>query len=416
MQAKKEFCVNNKPLYILLFLITSIAMTSCNTGYEIEKDVVLYTYWHEGMGFESQTFEVTEADPVTFKELNHKAFGVDKDHAYYKGILIENSIGKSFESIDNGFSKDSENVYYMYRVVQNADSKTFKLINGGPFSQDSKGIYYYWQPIGAGDPTSFEIIDNLGAKDNSFYYSLSNSGEKLHINKYPIKDKNSFQILDSRYSKDMFQVYFDGEIVDGADSKTFEITDYAKGKDSKYIYYGKSKISSPETFKKLSDGYSIDDISVYFEYDLIKGASPKSFEIINQFWAKDEANVYFQGRKTTFLDENSFQYIEGKYVKDANRVYYLDSILVNADPKTIESVDWWDWVRDENSYFFMGQKLNNIDYSSFRILENDYSKDKNNVYFQLNVLKDVDVQSFQTTDGTYGGSDKHGEFYMGERY
>ncbi|MFT5265219.1 MAG: hypothetical protein ACI8YQ_003970 [Polaribacter sp.] len=385
-------------------------------GYNVKDGVVLYTYWHEGMGNTVKTTQVSNVDPKSFKKIkSERAYGVDKFHAFYEGKIIEHSLGNSFIALKGGFSKDAKSVFYSYQKIKGANSKTFKLINNGPFSYDKNNIYYDWKPIGATDINSFEVINSLGAKDNQYYYKVSNAGDdSLHISKYPIKDKKSFQHLKHRYSKDDFQIYFDGEVVVGADSRTFEVIDYGKGKDSNFHYYGKSIINSPQTFKELSKGYSIDSLSVYYKWSLIKDAKPEGFVILNQFWSKDNSYIYLEGEKTELIEFNTFSLIKGKYVKDKNSVFYLSSIINEVDSKTTESVDSWNWIRDKNSYFFKGEKVKDIDYASFQILKNDYSKDKNRVYFRLEPLNEIDVQSFQTTNGTYGGRDKSGEYYKGE--
>lgn len=409
--------MNKKITYLFLLILTSLFFSSCNTGYDIEDKKVTYTYWHEGMGFSATTFEVLDADYKSFKEISSApAFGVDKTQAFYKGLVINNSDGKSFQPLEGGFSKDSKRVFYMYQSIRNADSKSFQVINKGPFSYDDHNIYFYWKSIGAKDINSFEVIDALGAKDNQYYYKTSIAGDSLHIGKYPIKDKNTFQLLDHRYSKDKFQVYFDGEIVQGADSKTFEVIDYAKGQDSKSLFYGKSRINSPNTFKELSDGYSIDSVSVYYKWALINEAKPSSFQIINQYWARDDSSVFLEGQKQDSINDKTFKHIQGKYAKDEKYVYHLSSIVNMANPKTVESLDYWQWIKDDKSYFFEGKRINEIDYSTFRILENDYSIDKNRVYFRLKPIDNIDVKTFKTTDGTFGGQDKNGTYYMGEKY
>jgi hypothetical protein len=401
--------------YFIIVLFAIFSLSSCNLGYNTDGDNITYTYMPGGGGFTVKTVTIKGADAATFKILSNDTYAKDKNRCYFESRPIENAEPKSFIPLEGGFSKDAKNVFYLLRKFKNVDAKSFDVIETGPFSQDKDNIYFYWKSIGVEDYKSFEVINALGGIDNKCYYRTYKAGDSLHINKNPIKDKNSFQILEHRYSKDNQQVYFDGDVVQGADSKTFNVTSYGKGKDSRFMYYGKSRISSPASYKELASGYSMDSLSVYFQWAAINDANPEKFEIINQFWSSDDSNIYLEGEKAEFIDYKTFEHIGGKYVKDVNHVFYLNTRVEHANTKTAEITETWDWLKDDKSYFFEGQEIVGIDYSSFKILNNDYSIDKNQVYFRLKPIKDVDLKSFQTTKYTYGGKDKFNKYYQGKK-
>lgn len=78
-------------------------------------------------------------------------------------------------------------------------------------------------------------------------------------------DPNTFEILNTLYSKDKNYVYFiDEELVD-SDTKTFEIINNFYSKDKKNVYYLKYKLlnSDPSTFKVYDN--SIKKEEIYYE-------------------------------------------------------------------------------------------------------------------------------------------------------
>lgn len=97
-----------------------------------------------------------------------------------------------------------------------------------------------------------------------------------------------------------------------------------------------------------------------------------------------------------------------------NKVYYRDTLIIGADAKTFEIVNW-NWQRDRNYYYYFGKKIEYIDRKSFKDLDYHYGKDKFNVYYDEKIIKGADAQSFTHIDGTQDGKDTNGCYRWGKK-
>lgn len=63
------------------------------------------------------------------------------------------------------------------------------------------------------------------------------------------------------------------------------------------VYYRGELMSqaTPSSFKKLGNSWAKDNNNVYFQGNIVKGADPKSFRVENKF-GKDKNNKYYRGK------------------------------------------------------------------------------------------------------------------------
>lgn len=124
------------------------------------------------------------SNPETFEYFDgaKSDYSHDKNHAYYKGELIEGSDGKTFEPLNRYYSKDGQNVYLNGIQISNADPMTFEILDGD-FTKDENHAYYKDSIIEGSDGETFELITKYYAKDKNRDYTydeiLELSGAEL---------------------------------------------------------------------------------------------------------------------------------------------------------------------------------------------------------------------------------------------
>lgn len=103
------------------------------------------------------------------------------------------------------------------------------------FKKLNNKVYYKDTLLIGADAKTFEVLSWDWERDKNYYYRF---GKKvLSI------DRNSFQFLDYHYAKDKFHVYYDENIIEGADAKTFvHLEGTQDGKDKNNCYRWGEKV------------------------------------------------------------------------------------------------------------------------------------------------------------------------------
>ena len=187
--------------------------------------------------------------------------------------------------------------------------------------------------------------------DNAVYYKYWNEGSGSH--KYKIDaDPRTFTVLkDDNYAKDKHTVFYNGDVIKGADAATFESLreDYARDENSGY--YGKYPIKSStgRTFRVIDDDYSTDGINIFFDTLPLNVCSVKNFRFVFNDeeapyrWTTDGCFYYYMNYKVPSDDYANMQVYEksGGLSKDRNYVYFLEHKL-NYDvdgKKVVDTID-----------------------------------------------------------------------------
>jgi len=173
---------------------------------------------------EFHSFEITGADPYTFKITDH-IWTEDKDHVYKNGLVHKpGQKGKSSViKLNDRFSKDNKYVYWDGITIKKSDSKTFELL----FDDD---------------PQSW-------AKDSINLYNANGHRIVKGI------DGGTFSMLDSVYGRDKKIVFsFESErSLPSADVKMFEIIpETGLGKDKSNFFFMGKKITNKK-YEELSE-------------------------------------------------------------------------------------------------------------------------------------------------------------------
>ena len=339
----------------------------------------------------------------------------DEKHGYFKAI--KNADKNTFEVMekDTRYSKDKNNIYYAgHNVVQlqDVDKDSFVIGEENGFSYDKKNVYYEGRKLNDIKPSEFKVtrVDNnsnqsiIFLKDDKNIYKLveifdKETGElksvKTAVVKNPKVDSKTFETFEywPVYFRDKNNVYYENELykmslkkIEGADRNSFEILNSEFSKDKNNVYYYGNKI---------------------------KGISPDGFEFIgNEFVFKNHEDFI------SFLkDKNNVYYLKGKIGKEKYEIVPLnfDSKSFKYSNKgfyELTNLNYTGYFQDKNGvYYFNGlakltpnnilSKVENADISSFVQYMAGYAKDKNKVYCGTKEIKGADVESFAafTIDG-----------------
>jgi len=211
------------------------------------------------------------------------------------------------------------------------------------------------------------------SKDGKIYYVFYSFGqggwnERIVEN----ADTNSFETIDSNenlYGKDKSNVYYNNEIIPGAD---------------------------PKTFKYIKEGYAIDKNKAYYYKDSIENSSSKQFKVIDGYFSKDIKNVYFTTKPLNVCSVNNFDFV----YKDVQH-------------------NWSRWSTDGCFYYINDIKVPSNDYENIVVYKGShgFSKDSKYVYYKnkkityakgfAKLLDTIDVKTLEFL-GNKNFKDKHG--------
>jgi hypothetical protein len=151
--------------------------------------------------------------------------------------------------------------------------------------------------------SGYKKIDNKWAY---ITYDEGNWGDKHMMN----VDHQTFKLLDDkRYGKDHSKVFFEGQLIENADSKTFRI---------------------------IKNDYSSDNYQVYLKTYVIINADPKSFKLLKFPYARDNKHVYCGTIPMEVNDMEHFRVTEGSssigiqpsevFIKENPGYSYIDTL------------------------------------------------------------------------------------------
>lgn len=254
----------------------------------------------------------------------------------------------------------------------------------------------------------------------------------------------------NQYLVEKGKVYFNDEVVKGADARTFEwIEGTWYGKDSNNIYYEGEKIGKIDgkEIERINNYLVKSGSTLYFFYWKIDKLKKDKLEIIAnredgiEYYIKNGENIYFLERNVNFsefdgalillknIDYNTFQVINKKYfryVKDKNNIYYIkngEAVELKEVGKNSFKIIDFAFSIDKNSVYYQGDKLKNILPDGFEVVGNVYDvnyylKDKSRVYFlnavsELSIVEKADSKTFALINNMYS-KDKNNVFCDGK--
>lgn len=273
----------------------------------------------------------------------------------------------------------------------------------------------------------------------------------------PVQTQNPCARLFMPYGRDVRRVYFEGVLIEGADSASFQDLGSGYARDSQAVYGKRHKLTERAAqFRLLEAGYASDGEKYFFADVVIEdqgfellaygyartrdrvfhngavlaGAEPRTFAMVPKGYgyARSADSVYRHGIKLAGVDAATFEikWPSNSTALDKDRVYYNDQPIQGADPATFEQISpvylfrdrravylegkeivgadpltarhskFRSYVIDAKSVYYQGVRLER-DVATFEELQPFYTRDKNGVYHRNRPMEDVDLASFKAT-------------------
>ena len=129
--------------------------------------------------------------------------------------------------------------------------------------------------------------------------------------------------------------------------------------------------TSTLTFQRADTLYSKNAVHVYYNGAVVQGANSYAFKIIGRprvtltpddYYAADKEHVFYNGAPVKYADPDTFVFLLDNdrnptdYAKDKNRVYdtYLGTVIKRADAESFVALNYW-YGKDKNSVYSMTQ-------------------------------------------------------------
>jgi len=180
-----------------------------------------------------------DSDPDSFQVLKDKSLSLgvlarDADNMYMYQNKIDGADAVSIKLCSNSYLMDKNSVLFFWsnghrmRMVDGVSPETFKILVGssGQYGKDKNNVYRYGELLPDADPDTFSLGQGLYyAADHKNVWNVHTKNTREFDPVKTIKGVHleTFQDLGGGYGKDVYNVYFEGEKILGADVSTFFI-------------------------------------------------------------------------------------------------------------------------------------------------------------------------------------------------
>lgn len=198
------------------------------------------------------------------------------------------------------------------------------------------------------DVASFEVLNEEYTRDkNRVYYKVISNDEFIVI-VLPEADPASFELLGGELARDAQRVWYRDEIqpkVDAATVERIEGGPVFKDKNSVFYQYEVIAGADPASFKHIGSAYYADSKRVYWCLTPIPGADPSNFTVIgDSFIAKDSSRIYRSGEPLPGYDVSSFELILHNQAgfqifSDKNGIHINKMTFPRSKPGKVEVID-----------------------------------------------------------------------------
>ena len=245
------------------------------------------------------------------------------------------------------FARDKTHVYYRWQVVKDADPQTYAFIDDH-YARDKSAVYSGAKRL----TTRIASFQTLGAYATDgkkhFYRDVVIPGKGFKLLGGDAHSARGYALTDSR-------VYHNGQIIGRADARSFELF-------------------KPEV------GITRDKRFVFFNDQVIPGADPKAFEQVNGYTFKDKLGVYTEGQKIIGAEPSTVRASEfGSYLIDNAAVFKRGKPVAPRDPATFVELQP-QWTKDKNAVYYRDEAVPQIDAASFKTTSLDRGEDRNYRY------------------------------------
>lgn len=314
----------------------------------------------------------------TFKVLADD-FAKDRQGVFYAtGERLPEADPETFVGLENGYCYDKNSVFWISKKIPGADLASFKSLKDG-YASDKNQIYYFDNVMSGVDRGSFVALGGGYGKDKNHVYILGKILDDADL---------SFEYLNYSYAKDKHSIYVSGDIISGADLETFVILSPSYAKDKNSVYYRFEKIPKADTitFTVIPTNPGIEvakDINViYSAFNPIHELSPTSTKLYGDDFLADDKSVYFAGNKIVGIDASSFVFLGAGFSLDKNGLWSGTNFIKNTDKQDNYRYLGENYVTDGQMVYYGSKILADADPDSLVFLSGSYyAYDKNNVYY-----------------------------------
>ncbi|CAF3868031.1 unnamed protein product [Adineta steineri] len=190
---------------------------------------------------------------------------------------------------------------------------------------------------------------------------IQSKSEQQHHHRRQLFGSSTSRIPTTGYRVDSYNVYFNGQLVEGLSASSFKDLGYGYAKDIMHVFFmGKQiKGASGSSFQVLAGGwYSKDFMDVYYWGEKLPGASGSSFQVLSGQYAKDFMDVFYAGKKIQGASASSFKILEDGYAKDFMDVYYAGKKVQGASASSFKVLGNG-YAKDSWDTYYMGEKVHN---------------------------------------------------------
>ena len=244
------------------------------------------------------------------------------------------------------------------------------------------------------------LFQGYSKKESKIYYKRLSETTGTREIVVDDADYKSFKNLkDFRFGKDKNWVFFNGQILTGADSESFILLQeyasfgfyqYAKDKNSVFVNGNPLAGADPTTFEPINMDYSKDSKSIYFLGERFT-SNNGDFELIDQYYSKNSNDVFLNGKPLKVCSVNDFEFVF------ENSSQGEEVWIENVSDR---------WARDGCHYYFGAIKIPSEDFKNIKVFKGSMgiSKDSKSVYHKgrnilfnpegEKILDTIDIETF----------------------
>ena len=244
------------------------------------------------------------------------------------------------------------------------------------------------------------LFQGYSKKESKIYYKRLSETTGTSEIVVDDADYQSFKKLkDFRFGKDKNWVFFNGQILRGADSESFILLQeyasfgfyqYAKDKNSVFVNGNPLAGADPTTFEAINMDYSKDSKSTYFLGERFT-SNNGDFELIDQYYSKNSNDVFLNGKPLQVCSVNDFEFVF------ENSSQGEEVWIENVSDR---------WARDGCHYYFGAIKIPSEDFKNIKVFKGSMgiSKDSKSVYHKERnilfnpegekILDTIDIETF----------------------
>lgn len=197
-------------------------------------------------------------------------------------------------------------VYFGRDIVHGADARTFKDLGFG-YGKDSRNVYRFGEVLEFVDPSSFRVDRRFARRpEHGFNQGNGNRPEHPGMNPgnghgpgRPEMKPDYGRELSGGYHVTQFDVFYDGQKLQGAYANSFIVMDDGYAKDSFNVWWCGCRIEEAysNSFEVLKFGYAKDSFNVWWCGRKLESVFPGNFSVDSNGYATDSFHTYFEGRR-----------------------------------------------------------------------------------------------------------------------